>query len=84
MVRVRLARAGAKKRPFYHIVVTDQENPRDGRFLERLGYFDPGRPVGEARIDDKRLDEWIEHGARASDRVLKILRSYRAARDASA
>jgi small subunit ribosomal protein S16 len=79
MVRVRLARAGAKKRPFYHIIVTDKEKPRDGRFMERIGLYDPSRPISEVRIDQGRLDYWVQRGARVSERVHKIVNKYRRA-----
>jgi small subunit ribosomal protein S16 len=55
MVKVRLARAGAKKRPYYHIVVTDKERARDGRFIEQIGTYDPSRPIEEARVDYRKL-----------------------------
>lgn len=85
MVKVRLARAGSKKRPFYHIVVTDKENARDGRFIEQIGYYDPSRPVTEAKVDGPRLDYWVGVGAQVSDRVSKVVRDLRrAAETASA
>ncbi len=77
MVRIRLARAGAKKRPFYHIVVTDRENPRDGRFIERIGYYDPARPIEEAKVDQGRLDYWLGVGAEMSQRVAAVVRDWR-------
>lgn len=79
MVRIRLSRGGAKKRPFYHIVVTDQRNRRDGRYLERLGFFNPVATGGEdrLRIDVERADYWLAHGAQASERVQALLKSYR-------
>lgn len=75
MVKVRLARAGAKKRPFYHIVVTDKENARDGRFIERLGIYDPKRPDEDSRIDAERLAYWTGVGAQVSPRVQKLARA---------
>ncbi len=72
MVKVRLARAGCKKRPFYHIVATDKSNPRDGRFIEELGTYDPSRPITEARLDYDRLAHWQSVGAQVSDRVKKV------------
>ena len=78
MVKVRLARAGAKKRPYYHIVVTDKESPRDGRFIEQIGTYDPSRPVEEARVDYPRLDYWVGVGAQLSDRVRSVVRQHRA------
>ncbi|MFQ5635984.1 MAG: 30S ribosomal protein S16 [Gammaproteobacteria bacterium] len=79
MVSIRLSRGGAKKRPFYHIVVTDQRNRRDGRYIERLGFFNPvakGKEV-KLRIDVDRVDHWLGNGARASERVSSLLKSYR-------
>ena len=81
MVSIRLSRAGAKKRPFYHLVVTDSRNRRDGRYIERLGFFNP---VGKAheenlRIDLERVDYWIGQGAQPSDRVASLLKAHRKA-----
>lgn len=76
MVTIRLARAGAKKRPFYHIVVTDSRNRRDGRYIERVGFFNPiaqGQEQ-ELKIDQQRVDYWISQGAKASDRVAKLIK----------
>jgi small subunit ribosomal protein S16 len=76
MVTIRLARSGAKKRPFFHVVVTDSRNRRDGRYLERLGFFNP-IAVGEEvrlRIDADRVQHWVSKGARTSDRVAKLLK----------
>jgi small subunit ribosomal protein S16 len=79
MVTIRLSRGGAKKRPFYHIVVTDQRNRRDGRYIERLGFFNPVAKGKEEklRIDVERVDHWLGHGAQASERVSSLLKSYR-------
>jgi small subunit ribosomal protein S16 len=75
MVSIRLARGGAKKRPFYHIVVTDSRNRRDGRYIERVGFFNPVARGAEEplRIDLERIDYWISQGAKASDRVSKLV-----------
>ncbi|MCZ6560060.1 MAG: 30S ribosomal protein S16 [Gammaproteobacteria bacterium] len=80
MVTIRLSRGGAKKRPFYHIVVTDSRNRRDGRYIERLGFFNPVATGGEEklRIDVGRVEHWIGHGAKPSDRVSSLLKSYQA------
>ncbi|MGI9330207.1 MAG: 30S ribosomal protein S16 [Gammaproteobacteria bacterium] len=80
MVSIRLSRGGAKKRPFYHIVVTDQRNRRDGRYLERLGFFNPlaSRPEDKLRVDVPRFDHWVGEGAQPSDRVATLLKGYRA------
>ena len=79
MVSIRLSRGGAKKRPFYHIVVTDERNRRDGRYIERLGFFNPVATEKEEklRIDVSRVDYWIGHGAQASERVTSLLKGYR-------
>jgi len=76
MVTIRLSRTGAKKRPFYHIVVTDSRNARDGRYIERLGFFNPVATGGEEalRIDRSRVDHWLSKGAQTSDRVAKLLK----------
>lgn len=76
MVTIRLARGGAKRRPFYHIVVTDSRKRRDGRGLERLGYFNPVAKGQETRleIDQDRVSYWLSQGARASERVAKLLK----------
>ena len=79
MVTIRLSRGGAKKRPFYHLVVTDSRNRRDGSYLERLGFFNPLSAKGEEglRINLERVDHWVKEGARPSDRVAYLLKSYR-------
>jgi len=79
MVSIRLTRGGAKKRPFYHIVVTDQRNRRDGRYIERLGFFNPVARGSEEklRLDITRIDYWVGHGAQPSDRVAALLKTYR-------
>jgi small subunit ribosomal protein S16 len=76
MVKIRLSRGGAKKRPFYHIVATDQRNKRDGRSLERLGYFNPIAGANETRIelDTARVQHWLDHGAQLSDKVRLLLK----------
>ncbi len=79
MVSIRLSRGGAKKRPFYHVVVTDSRNQRDGRYIERLGYFNPIATGGETElnIDLERADYWISQGARPSDRVASLIKKSR-------
>lgn len=71
MVVIRLARGGAKKRPFYHVVVADSRNARDGRFIERLGFYNPIARGGEIRLklDTEKFQQWVEKGAQPSDRV---------------
>lgn len=79
MVSIRLSRGGAKKRPFYHIVVTDQRNRRDGRYIERVGFFNPIAKGQEekVKIDVERVDHWLGNGAQPSARVRALLKSYR-------
>jgi small subunit ribosomal protein S16 len=76
MVTIRLARGGAKKRPFYNIVVTDSRNPRDGRFIERLGFYNPVAKGGEQllSINTERLEFWVKNGAQASERVAGLIK----------
>ncbi|MEE9493578.1 MAG: 30S ribosomal protein S16 [Gammaproteobacteria bacterium] len=76
MVTIRLARGGAKKRPFYHVVVTDSRNPRDGRYIERLGFFNPMATGQSVRLnmDVDRINHWIGQGAQPSDRVAKLIK----------
>ena len=75
-LRIRLSRAGAKKRPFYRVVVADSRSPRDGRFLERLGSYDPMLPKDHpqrVRLDAERIRHWLDAGARPSERVARFL-----------
>lgn len=74
MVTIRLARGGAKKKPFYHITVTDSRRSRDGRFIERIGFFNPGAKGQEVRLrlDADRMDYWKSQGAQISDRVRSL------------
>jgi small subunit ribosomal protein S16 len=75
-VVIRMARAGTKKRPFYHVVVADSRAPRDGRFIERLGYFNPLLPKDKPerlRLDLDKVKAWIAKGAQPSDRVTRFL-----------
>jgi len=76
MVTIRLSRGGAKKRPFYHVVVTDSRNRRDGRYIERIGFFNPMAKGQEVRlnIDAARAAHWVGKGAQTSDRVAKLLK----------
>jgi small subunit ribosomal protein S16 len=79
MVTIRLSRGGSKKRPFYHFTVTDSRNARDGRFIERVGFFNPlARGQAERlRVDLERVDHWIGLGATTSDRVKQLLKDAR-------
>lgn len=85
MVSIRLSRGGAKKRPFYHIVVTDERNRRDGRYIERLGFFNPVATDKEEklRINVERVDYWVGNGAQTSARVASLLKTYRHAQPAT-
>jgi small subunit ribosomal protein S16 len=76
MVSIRLARGGAKNRPFYHIVVTDSRNSRDGHYIERLGFFNPVSRGQEERlrIDTARVDYWKSVGAQPTDRVAQLIK----------
>ncbi len=76
MVTIRLARGGAKKRPFYHIVVTDSRVRRDSGAIERLGFFNPVARGGETKLhlDSVRVEHWLSQGARPSERVAKLLK----------
>lgn len=76
MVTIRLSRGGAKKRPFYQIVVADARNPRDGRFIERVGFFNPlaSGNAERLRIDLDRVNEWVGKGASLSQRVATLVK----------
>jgi small subunit ribosomal protein S16 len=76
MVKIRLIRGGAKKRPFYQIVVTDIRKPRDGGCIERLGFFNPCATGGESRlrVDRARAQHWLERGAQPTERVVRLLK----------
>jgi small subunit ribosomal protein S16 len=76
MVVIRLSRSGSKKRPFYHLSVADARNARDGRFIERVGFFNPvARGSEEAlRVDAERVEYWMSKGAQPSARVAKLLK----------
>ncbi|RKP59264.1 30S ribosomal protein S16 [Pararobbsia silviterrae] len=85
MVIIRLARGGAKKRPFYNIVVTDSRNRRDGRFIEKLGFYNPVAQKGEAlRIAQDRLTYWTGTGAQLSETVARLVKQSQAAAPAAA
>jgi len=76
MVSIRLSRGGAKNRPFYHVVVTDSRNSRDGRYIERVGFFNPFARGGEQRLvlDSERVQYWKANGAQPTDRVAKLIK----------
>jgi small subunit ribosomal protein S16 len=73
-VRIRLARHGAKKNPFYRIVVADGESPRDGKFLEKLGTYDPLKDPAEVNLNQDRIKYWIDKGAIPSDTVKSLFK----------
>lgn len=79
MVSIRLQRSGGKKRPFFHLVVTGSTSPRDGRFIERLGYLNPvasGQDV-RMKVDLERVDAWLAHGAQPSERAASMIEKAR-------
>ena len=78
MVVIRLARGGAKKRPFFNLVVADSRRARDGRFIERLGFYDPKAPAGREslRIDRQRLSHWTAQGALLSPTAARLLKKH--------
>ena len=79
MVMIRLSRGGATRRAFYHIVVTDKRNKRDGRYIERIGFFNPTATADEVslKVDLPRADYWLSQGAQASDRVASLIKQFR-------
>ncbi len=78
MVTIRLARAGSKKRPFYHVHVADKRVQRDGRYIERVGFYNPLATGGEQklRLDSARIEFWLKQGAQASDRVAALIKEW--------
>jgi small subunit ribosomal protein S16 len=79
MVRIRLRRDGAKNSPYYRIVVADGRSPRDGKFIELIGTYDPKQAGENYKIDLGRADYWIEHGAQPSETVASIIKKTRRA-----
>jgi small subunit ribosomal protein S16 len=86
MVTIRLARHGSKKNPFYHITVADRSAKRDGRFVERVGFFNPVARGNseELRLDLERVDYWLSVGAKPSERVQKLIRRVRGEQSSAA
>jgi small subunit ribosomal protein S16 len=84
MVVIRMARGGAKKRPYYRVVVADQRFARNGRFIEQVGIFHPLAKENQTRLDLDRIDHWVSKGAQPSERVGQIVKRYRAAQPAEA
>ncbi len=76
MVTIRLSRSGAKKQPYYHVVVADSRQKRDGRYIERLGFFNPVARGGDERLrlDRERIQHWVSQGAQTSERVAALLK----------
>lgn len=72
-VRIRLKRVGAKKRPFYRIVVADSRSPRDGRFIDEIGYYNPTTDPTTLKIDGEKAQDWLQKGAQPSDTVKSLL-----------
>lgn len=81
MVVIRLSRGGSKKRPFYHLTVADSRVSRNGRFIERIGFYNPNARGAEegTRVDLERVDYWVGQGAQLSDRVKQVVKTYRKA-----
>lgn len=84
MVRIRLTRLGAKKRPFYRVVAADSRAPRDGRFIEQLGYYDPMKDPADLKLSLDRIDYWVSVGARPSETVQHLITRFRKQQDAPA
>lgn len=74
MVKIRLRRMGAKKHPFYRVVVADSRAPRDGKFLEEIGYYDPTKDPAVVKIDEDKAISWIQNGAQPTDTTRSLLR----------
>ena len=75
MVKIRLRRMGAKKAPFYRIVVADSRSPRDGRFIEELGFYNPLVEPAEVRIDAEKAKDWMQKGAQPTDTVRRLMKN---------
>lgn len=74
-VKIRLKRMGSKKRPFYRVVVADSRSPRDGKFIEEIGYYNPTTEPNTVKIDADKVQKWIGYGAQPTDTVKRILKS---------
>lgn len=77
MVVIRLARGGAKKRPFYRVVAADQRMPRDGRFIEQIGTFNPRVEKGQINLEIERIEHWLKVGARPSNTVKGLIKTFK-------
>ncbi len=74
MVKIRLKRMGAKRRPFYRLIVADSQSPRDGRFIDQLGYYDPLTDPATIKIDEEKVSSWLSRGAQPSESARELLR----------
>lgn len=74
MVKIRLARHGAKKKPFYRIVVADSRAPRDGRFIEQIGFYNPLTDPAIVELKRDKLDKWLQHGAQPTDTAARLIK----------
>ncbi|KRU28302.1 ribosomal protein S16 [Clostridium sporogenes] len=72
-VKIRLKRMGAKKAPFYRVVVADSRSPRDGRFVEEIGYYNPITEPSTIKLDEEKVQKWIKNGAQPTDTVKKLI-----------
>ncbi len=79
-VKIRLKRMGAKKSPFYRIVVADARSPRDGKFIEEIGYYNPLKNPEEIKMDIQKVDKWMSNGAQPTDRVKDIIKKAKASK----
>ncbi|MFZ5966353.1 MAG: 30S ribosomal protein S16 [Bacillota bacterium] len=75
-VKIRLKRMGAKKKPFYRLVVADSRSPRDGRFIEEIGYYNPVSEPVDVKIDDEKAMKWLKNGAQPTDTVRDLFKKY--------
>lgn len=73
MVKIRLQRVGAKKAPFYHIVIADSKSPRDGKIIEKIGTYNPMVEPSEIKLDREKVEQWIKNGAKPTDTVKKLI-----------
>jgi small subunit ribosomal protein S16 len=78
-VTIRLSRHGAKKRPFYRVVVSDRRFPRDGRYIEQVGIYDPSAASGGLKLDREKIDSWIKNGAQPSQTVSELIKKQKKA-----
>ena len=72
-VKMRLRRLGAKKAPFYRVIVADSRSPRDGRFIEEIGYYDPMKNPAEIKLDNEKVEKWLKNGAQPTETVKSLI-----------